>query len=86
MSNALTNPTNADRAAWAKEALAIFTMRTFSGDHPDSMERIDLKCAVADLISDLLHFGRFNGFDLDAILENAQEHFEFDIYEEKFGL
>ena len=38
----------------------MFTAETFSGDHPDTMHRDDLECAIGDLICDLLHFARQN--------------------------
>lgn len=75
-------PTNADRAQWAKEALAIFTARTFSGDHPDTMHRGDLECAVSDLICDLLHYARQQEFDTGSIIQQAFGHFGFELLEE----
>jgi hypothetical protein len=80
----MTNePTNADRAQWAKEALAVFTARTFSGDHPDTMHRGDLECAVADLICDLLHFARLQFFEPGEILLLACGHFIFELLAEE---
>ena len=76
------DPTNTDRAAWAKDALAVFTARTFSGDHPDTMARDDLETAVSDLITDLLHYARQQGFDAGGILQNACGHFGFELLEE----
>jgi hypothetical protein len=77
-----TDPTNADRAAWAKDALAVFTAATFSGDHPDHMHRGDLECAVGDLIIDLLHYALRQGFDAGAILQHACGNFGAELFEE----
>lgn len=74
-------PTNADRAQWAKDALAVFTARTFSGDHPDTMERADLECAISDLICDLLHYARQQEFDPQAILDQACRNCEWEVPE-----
>ncbi len=79
----MTNePTNTDRAAWAQEALAVFTARTFSGDHPDTMDRGDLESAIGDLITDLLHFAEQHGFDTDELPRRAAMHFECELHEE----
>ncbi len=80
-----TEPTNADRAAWAAEALAVFTARTFGGDDPDSMDKGDLECAVYDLIADLLHYADRQGFDTDSVLASAVLHFEAEQREEAQG-
>jgi len=77
-----TEPTNTNRAAWAKEALAIFTDLTFGGDHPDTMDRGDLESAIGDLIADLLHFAEQRGIDTDEVLRHATMHFECELHEE----
>lgn len=77
-----SEPTNRDRAEWAKEALAVFTCRTYSGDHPDTMHRGDLETAVSDLIADLLHFAAGQGFDTSAVLAAATLHFEAELRDE----
>lgn len=71
-------PTNADRAAWAKDALAVFAAATFSGRHPDRMERGDLECAVADL----LHFAVRQGFDAGSVMNWACGHFGREVLDE----
>lgn len=76
-------PTNADRALWAKNALAAFTASTFSGDHPDTMNRDDLECAISDLICDLMHYARQEGFDTGSILQQACGHFGCELPEEE---
>ncbi len=75
----MSEPTNKERAGWARDALAVFTDTIFSGDHPDTMHRADLECAISDLICDLLHFADQKGFDLQAILEQANAHFKTEL-------
>lgn len=78
----MTNePTNADRTAWAKDALAVFTAATF-GDHPDRMHPADLEHAVGDLIADLLHYAVQNVFDAGSIMQRACGHFGAELLEE----
>ncbi len=76
-------PTNADRARWAKNALAVFTAETFSGDHPDTMNRDDLQCAIGDLICDLLHYARQSGFDVGTIAQQAFGNFACELLDEE---
>ena len=71
----MSEPTNQDRASWARAALAVFTAATFSGDHPATMDHDDLECAVGDLICDLLHFAEQHGFDPVAILQRTIANF-----------
>jgi hypothetical protein len=75
----MSEPTNRDRVRWASDALAVFTAETFSGDHPDTMHRDDLQCAIGDLICDLLHFAKQKGFDPQAILEQGNAHFKTEV-------
>jgi hypothetical protein len=73
------DPTNEARARWARNALAVFTAETFSGDDPDTMARGDLECAIGDLICDLLHFTHQQGFDPRAALEQGSSHFKTEL-------
>ena len=75
----MSAPTNRDRARWARNALAVFTAETFSGDDPDTMDRGDLESAVGDLICDLLHFAEQQGFDPQVILEQGNAHFKTEL-------
>jgi hypothetical protein len=77
----MSEPTNKDRARWAKKALAAFTKQTF-GRHPDKMHPDDLECAISDLICDLLHFAHQSGFDPKGRLNAAEMHFDAEIFEE----
>ncbi len=75
----ISQPTNQLRARWARNALTIFTDATFSGDHPDTMHRDDLECAISDLIADLLHLADQKGFDPQVILEHAHANFKTEL-------
>jgi hypothetical protein len=76
-------PTNVQRALWAKRALIVFTAETYSGDHPDTMHQEDLEAAVGDLICDLLHFTRYHPrLDAVAIHAHAYSMFEQELAEE----
>ncbi len=75
----MSEPTNQQRARWARDALALFTGATYSGDHPDTMHRDDLKCAISDLIADLLHLAHQKGFDPQAILEHGNANFKTEL-------
>ncbi len=74
-----TEPTNADRARWARNALATFTTETFSGEDPDTMDRNDLECAIGDLICDLLHLAQHKGFAVEPLWERALAHFQYEV-------
>jgi hypothetical protein len=73
----MSGPTNCQRAGWARNALAIFTAETYSGD-PDTMELSDLECAIGDLICDLLHFAVQKSFDPKSVLDQGEAHFKFE--------
>jgi hypothetical protein len=77
-------PTNAQRAQWAKNALAVFTAETYSGDHPETMHPDDLETAIGDLICDLLHFARYQPrMDAGAIHAHARGMFEQELAEDE---
>jgi hypothetical protein len=76
-------PTNADRAKWAKEALAVYTTRTLSPYHPDRMDEDDLECSMSDLICDLLHYARQQECDVGSILQQGCGHFAQEILDEE---
>jgi hypothetical protein len=76
-------PTNVQRAQWAKAALTVFTAETYGGDHPETMDSGDLETAISDLICDLLHFARFQPrMDAAEIHSHALGMFEQEIAEE----
>jgi hypothetical protein len=77
-------PTNVQRAEWAKAALALFTAQTYAGDEPDTMNPGDLEDAIADLICDLLHFARCHPrLDPSTIHSHALHLFEQEIAAER---
>jgi hypothetical protein len=78
---ALSEPTNAERAQWAKAALAVFTVETYSGDHPDTMFPGDCESAIQDLISDLLHLAVQKGMDVKQLHRSALVMFEAEFGE-----
>jgi len=76
-------PTNLQRAEWARNALAVFTAETFSGDDPSSMDPDDLKAAIGDLMCDLMHFAHFHPrLDPLAIHSHALSMFEQELAED----
>jgi hypothetical protein len=76
-------PTNVQRAQWAKKALAVFTAETYGGDMPDTMHPEDLETAVGDLICDLLHFAHYHPrMDPAVIHSHALYIFEQELAEE----
>lgn len=77
-----SEPTNHDRAGWAREALVAFTATTYGGDHPDTMHLGDLESAIHDLIADLLHYARQRGFEPGDVITRACYHFECELREE----
>jgi hypothetical protein len=78
---AISEPTNSQRAEWAKRALFVFTRETYSSDHPDTMEPGDLESAIGDLIIDLLHLAVLKSMDVRTIYEHARDMFEQEIAE-----
>lgn len=87
-----SEPNNADRAGWARNAADTFAMETYGGR---SFERIvaeqptdkgDAYCIVQDLVADLMHLARRHGWNPIKIIENARWHFECEEEEEREGL
>ncbi len=79
-----SEPTNIQRALWAKAALAVFTAETYNGEYPDSMDADDYESAITDLICDLLHLAHFHPrMDAPEIHRRALSHFEYEIAEDE---
>jgi hypothetical protein len=73
-------PTNVQRAEWAKAALAVFTHETFGGDNPDAMTPGDLEDAITDLICDLLHLAHFHPrMAATTVHTRALDHFQQEV-------
>lgn len=70
------HPMNATRADWAETAVAAFVeaVRT-DGRSFDQIHVDDQQDAIGDLIGNLLHFARLNGFDPLKLLERGRAHF-----------
>mgnify|MGYP007008294436 CR=1 FL=1 len=82
-------PTNADRAEWARNAMNTFAKETFGGrtfdqllEDGDTPQNSDGACAIGDLIADLLHLARKNNIDPQGCINSALMHFEAEEEEE----
>ena len=77
---------NSTRSDWAEKALAAFTMAVFNNRMPSDLAEEDRQDAVQDLISNLLHYAKQEGFDVDGILFSAENNFKEECEEEnEFG-
>src|ERR1035441_124780 len=73
-------PTNLQRADWAKNALTVFTAETYSGDHPETMHPDARESAIGDLICALLHLAHYHPrMDAAAIHAHALDTFEAEL-------
>ena len=68
-------PTNKDRAEWARGAVECFVSMVGGGD--------DLKTSISDLIADLLHLCDEEGIDHEDVLRNATWHYEEEVLIQK---
>jgi hypothetical protein len=71
----MSEPTNADRCAWAEEAIRGLVGRT----------RCDYDSALCDLLADLMHWAAAHALDFDDALDQAREHFAAEVEEELIG-
>lgn len=84
----MTEPSNADRAAWAENAVNTFGEETYMGrtftatviEQPD--EGDDAYTMIQDLICDLMHLAAKHGWDAKKVVESAISHFEYEVAEE----
>ena len=74
-------PTNLQRALWARNALAAFTEEVFYGRHPEALVPDDRCDAIADLICDLLHYANQQRFNTEAVLRSAISNYEEELAE-----
>jgi hypothetical protein len=75
-------PTNSQRAAWARDALATFVQAT----HETTISRLhreDLSDAISDLMCDLLHLAQQSGLDPEIIKGQALSNFAAELSEEE---
>lgn len=75
------NPTNSERASWARQALATFARLT-GQDRSGDLQH-DLPSVVGDLLADLMHFCRRQGVDFDACLDTARSHHSVEVLEDE---
>ena len=73
---------NSERAAWARNALATFTVETFDGQLPKELDFAEYGEAIGNLIADLMHLGHQHGIGTDLLIENAKESFAAEIDDE----
>jgi|688.fasta_scaffold43633_8 hypothetical protein len=69
-------PTNAERAAWAKEACDAF-------DDAAGMRGEDLPSIMTDLAVNLLHLADQEGLCVEGFLERVQMHYDAETGDEK---
>lgn len=73
-------PTNADRAEWARVAIAAFAAET----HLDTSGELehDLESVVCDLVADLMHFCDEESLDWKEIIRRAELHHSEEVEQE----
>lgn len=74
--------TNLHRAAWAKNALAIFVDETWTDTTINRMTPEDFGSAITDLISDLLHLAILKRLDPEQVIDRAKSNFNAELAEE----
>lgn len=79
--------TNRERALAAEAALDTFTHQTYGGRDAAELNDEDnarwrRQTALSDLLCDLMHYARQQGFDFDAELRLAARHFD---HESRYG-
>jgi hypothetical protein len=74
-------PTNSDRAAWARRTLATFVM-AMGGTTISELDPLDFNDAISDLICDLLHLADQNGLDPEIITGQALSNFDAELDED----
>jgi hypothetical protein len=75
---------NAQRAAWAENAVNTFGVETYGGrtfsrtvvEQPN--EGDDAYTMIQDLIGDALHLAVQHGWDPDTLLARAKENFDYE--------
>ena len=71
----MTDPTNQDRAAWARTALSAFTAEVDGLRNPEVLCPGDRGAAIVDLLANLLHYADQHGLDAQECLHRALGHF-----------
>ena len=79
---------NEDRASWARDALDTFARETFFRSFREleevdrESEEGDAATAFRDLLTNLMHLARENGWDFGALAERAAGAFRDEVAEE----
>lgn len=84
-----SDPTNADRAGWARKAVNAFAKETFGGrtftatvkEQPNVGD--DAYCMIQDLITDCMHLARKHGWKPDQLIDRAVGNFVEEEAEEQ---
>lgn len=63
----MLEPTNEDRAGWARDAIHAFMDVTMSG----SRDPEDYQCAIGDLLADMRHLAHQEDWDFAAKVEGS---------------
>lgn len=66
--------TNRERALVAENALDTFTHQTYGGRDAAELNDEDRQTALSDLLCDLMHYARQQGFEFDIELSIARRH------------
>ncbi len=78
--------TNEMRSAWAEHALNVFTEETLYGRSPEQLHPEDREDAVSDLICNLLHYARKQGFNSYDVARRSLATFSGEVEDELNGL
>lgn len=70
----MQEPTNVDRAGWARVGLAAFSRRTGEAGN-------EIETQLVDLLTDLMHLADYEGVDKDEVLDRALWHYAQDVRE-----
>jgi hypothetical protein len=72
----MSRATNAQRSAWAQNALQAFADETCGGQSVETLHRQDLSDCIADLMADLMHLAQSKRLRVAGIVRRAQANFE----------
>jgi hypothetical protein len=72
----MSRATNAQRAAWAQNALQTFADETCGRQSIETLHRGDLSDCIADLMADLMHLAQAKRLRVAGIVRRAQATFE----------
>jgi hypothetical protein len=72
----MSRVTNAQRAAWALNALQTFADEVYCGQSVESLSRGDLSDCIADLMADLMHLAQSKRLRVAGIVRRATMNFE----------